>query len=463
MRAKVFFRKAAVAALLVTTSVGMAKADTLADAMVGAYSHSGLLDQNRALLRAADEGVAQATAALRPVINYSATAVHTYRDVSNIVSNTNELQLGLSLTQLLHDFGASKAAIQAQEQTVLATRQQLVGIEQSVLLSAVEAFMNVRRDAEIVTLRENNLRVITRELRAAKDRFEVGEITRTDVATAEARLAGARAQLAAARGALMSSESVYFAVVGRKPGQLAAPGALPKTSNSVQSAENIAVRTHPNMKAAQFQVAAAEAGIVSAEASMKPTTSLSASLGYNDSLSGTTSSNSRSLSITAQGPIYQGGRLSSLARQAVAQRDAARGSLHATRHNIRQGVGIAWSQLLSARAQTEASKLQIDAAQVAFEGVREEASLGSRTTLDVLNAEQELLNARANLVSAQSSEYTAAYGLLSAMGLLTVDNLNLSVERYDPEAYYNLVKSAPALKSKQGAQLDEVMKALGKE
>ena len=147
----------------------------------------------------------------------------------------------------------------------------------------------------------------------------------------------------------------------------------------------------------------------------------------------------------------------------MAQRDAARGGLHATRHNIRQGVGIAWAQVLSARAQTSASQEQIKAAEVAFEGVREEASLGSRTTLDVLNAEQELLNAKANAVSAQSAEYTATYSLLASMGLLTVDHLNLRVQRYDPEAYYNLVKDAPVSRSKQGAQLDKVLKTLGKE
>ena len=149
----------------------MVKADTLADAMAGAYSHSGLLDQNRALLRAADEGVAQANAALRPILNYAATAAHSYNSTTNVTSNTATITL--SLSQLLHDWGASKAGIEAQKQTVLATRQQLISIEQSVLLSAVDAFMNVRRDTEIVALRENNLRVITRELRAANDRFEV--------------------------------------------------------------------------------------------------------------------------------------------------------------------------------------------------------------------------------------------------------------------------------------------------
>ena len=461
MRVKGIFGKAATGILVASMAFSMAKADTLADAMAGAYSHSGLLDQNRALLRAADEGVAQANAALRPILNYAATAAHSYNSTTNVTSNTATITL--SLSQLLHDWGASQAGIEAQKQTVLATRQQLISIEQNVLLAAVDAYMNLRRDTEIVALRENNLRVITRELRAANDRFEVGEITRTDVATAEARLAGARAELAAARGTLMMSQEIYAAVVGKRPGTLAAPGAFPATATSASAASSLAVRSHPDMLAAQYQVAAAEAGIAQARAAMRPSTSLSANLGFTDDLRGTTTTNTRSLSVTASGPIYQGGLISSRLRQAMAQRDAARGGLHATRHNIRQGVGIAWAQVLSARAQTAASQEQIKAAEVAFEGVREEASLGSRTTLDVLNAEQELLNAKANAVSAQSAEYTATYSLLASMGLLTVDHLNLRVQRYDPEAYYNLVKSAPVSRSKQGAQLDKVLKALGKE
>ena len=161
MRVKGIFGKAATGILVASMAFSMAKADTLADAMAGAYSHSGLLDQNRALLRAADEGVAQANAALRPILNYAATAAHSYNSTTNVTSNTATITL--SLSQLLHDWGASQAGIEAQKQTVLATRQQLISIEQNVLLAAVDAYMNLRRDTEIVALRENNLRVITRE------------------------------------------------------------------------------------------------------------------------------------------------------------------------------------------------------------------------------------------------------------------------------------------------------------
>lgn len=460
MRFKKGFSAAFTGIFMSVASVGASYSDTLADAMAGAYGHSGLLEQNRALLRAADEGVAQATAALRPILNYSASATNSY---SSATGTSNTASLALSVSLLLHDWGASKAGVEAQKQTVLSTRQQLVSIEQSVLLAAVDAFMNLRRDTEILALRENNLRVITSELEAAQDRFDVGEITRTDVASAEARLAGARAELAAARGNLMQSQEIYAATVGQRAGTLAAPGRLPSTASSVEVAKAIALRSHPDMKAAQFQVAAADIAVKQAEAATRPTTSLSASVGFSDDLNSTSTTNTRSLSLTTSGPIYQGGLISSRIRAARAQAEAARGALHATRHSIRQGVGIAWAQVASAKAQTAASAQQIEAAQVAFDGVREEASLGSRTTLDVLNAEQELLDARANAISAESTEYTATYSLLSAMGLLTVDHLKLAVEKYDPEAYYKQVETAPVLRSKQGEKLDKVLKALGKE
>ncbi|MGH1445947.1 MAG: TolC family outer membrane protein [Cognatishimia sp.] len=437
-------------------------AETLADSMASAYEHSGLLEQNRALLRAADEDVAQAGAALRPIINWTAGVQRRFSSGTTVLS-ANTANIGLEANWLLLDSGASQAAIESQKQTVLATRQSLVSVEQSVLLNAVQSFMNVRRDSEIVALRQNNLRLITRELRAARDRFDVGEVTRTDVSLAEARLAGARAELAVAQGNLMSSQEFFAAVVGHKPGRLTPPSRLPNTAKSLDAAKGIAVRGHPDMLAAQFQVAAREFDVRRAEAAMKPSLNLRAGVTKSDQFNSSANTTSGTVSLDASGPIYQGGRLSSVLRQTMARRDAARGALHATRHNIRQSVGNAWAQLLSAQAQRQASVRQISASRVAFDGVREEAKLGARTTLDVLNAEQELLNAQANQITASSNEFTAAYALLASMGLLNVDYLNLTVEKYDPEAYYKQVEKGPALKSKQGQQLDKILRAIGKE
>ena len=226
--------RAAVLTIALVAAPLQAGAETLRDALIGAYNHSGLLDQNRALLRAADEDVAQAVASLRPIINWSADLTRTAGDQRSATTggtvigiNRTVLTVGLRAQLLLWDANRSKLTVEAVKEVVLATRQQLISIEQQVFRRTVAAYFNVRRQAENVALRRSNVRVITEELRAAEDRFEVGEVTRTDVAQAEARLAEARSGLAAAMGALVQAQEEYANVVGRRPGQLAPPGALP--------------------------------------------------------------------------------------------------------------------------------------------------------------------------------------------------------------------------------------------
>ncbi len=447
--------------IAVVTFVGMiapatiVKAETLADALTSAYKHSGLLDQNRALLRVADENVAQAVANLRPIISYYANA--TYSDPVPLGGSYTSSNFGLQASWLLWDGNGSKIAVEGKKETVLATRQALINLEQSVFLRAVQAYMNMHRDIEVVSLRQNNVRLITEQLRAAKDRYEVGEITRTDVSLAESRLAGARSSLAAAEGNLARSREEYRVAVGHYPKSLAPPPKLPATASSMEAARAVAYRSHPLMLKTQHEVKAAELGIKQAEALLKPQLKLTGRLNQNDR--GTTAS---SFGLELGGPIYQGGRLSSLVRQAIARRDAARAGLHINRQNIAQGVGNAWALLQVSRAALEASERQIRAARVAHRGVKEEASLGSRTTLDVLNAEQELLNAQANQISATTDQYVATYSLLSAMGLLTAQHLRLGIQTYDPTAYYKAVSHAPA-DSTRGKRLDRVLKALGKQ
>lgn len=446
-----------------------ARAETLADALASAYNHSGLLEQNRALLRAADEDVAIALAALRPIITWSAslkrsfgTSATTASMGATVGSASNTASLAVIAQLLLYDFGASQYAIDIAKESVLATRQSLISVEQQVLLRAVQAYMDVRQGIEVVALRQNNVRLITQELRAARDRFEVGEVTRTDVALAEARLAQARSGLAQAQGQLAIAAEAYRAAVGRAPGTLAAPRHLPKTASSLDAARAVAVRNHPDLIAQQFEVSAADLAILRAEAAMKPTLRLTGRLSASENIGNSNYSRGGEFGLEAGGPIYQGGQLSAQLRKAQALRDAQRGALHVIRHSVQQNVGVAWSQLLVAQAARDAANRQIRAARTAFRGVREEASLGARTTLDVLNAEQELLDAQASLISAISNEYVAAYSLLAAMGLLTVDHLNLKVKRYDPAAYYNLVKDGPAI-TQQGEKLNRVLRALGKE
>ncbi|MGH1577686.1 TolC family outer membrane protein [Planktotalea sp.] len=449
-------------------SATASQAETLSDALISAFNHSGLLEQNRALLRAADEDVAIAMSALRPIISYTGSISRNFARNTNRVTgglsenNSTTATIGISMDLLLFDGGQSKIAIEVAKETVLSTRASLLAVEQSVLLRAIEAYVNVRRAIETVALRQSNVRLISQELRAARDRFEVGEVTRTDVALAEARLASARSFLASAEGGLISAQEEYRAAIGRKPGNLKSPRGLPKTASSVEKAKSIAVRNHPDMLAIQHDVSAADLNVMRADAAMNGSVSLNTRLYRTETPTANTSTNGGSISLQANVPIYQGGRLSALHRQAMARRDATRSGLHVTRHLIEQNVGNAFAQMRVSAASREASERQIRAAQVAFRGVREEANVGSRTTLDVLNAEQELLDARSALIDVQTDEFIAAYSALAAMGLLTAKHLNLPVQQFDPTEYYNLVKDAPA-RSIQGEKLNRVLRSLGKQ
>lgn len=462
-------RAAAVGVCLLCLSIG-ARADTLADALIDAYKNSGLIEQNRALLRAADEDVAFAAAALLPIINWSSEVTREFGDIRSASTAFSSRDIGNTTaainltTQLqLYDFGADSARIAAQKETVLATRWRLTSVEQAILLRAVEAHMRMREALENVTLRQNNLRVLGQELQAAQDRFDVGEVTRTDVALAEARLASARAGLAQAEGILLQAREFFRNAVGRNPGTIGPPPNLPAVQTNVAQAKAVAVRTHPDIAEAQKQVAAAELLIAAAEADMKPTLSAVGRLRLEETFDSDANLRSGQVGLEVTGPIYQGGRLSSAARRSMAIRDAQRANLHVVRLNIEESVGSAIASFVTATASIQANQEQVRAARVAFQGIREEATLGARTTLDVLTAEQDLLDASAALIAAQVNQQIAAYTVLASMGLLTAERLNLPVQIYDPEAYYNLVKDGATKNSPQGRKLDQVLRALQKD
>ncbi len=467
------FFKTAGTAVVVISLAATARAETLADAMAGAYQHSGLIEQNRALLRAADEDVAIAISKLRPIVAWSSDVTRSYsRSRSeNFLSGrqtiterrSTQASIGISAELLLYDGGGSRMGVDVAKENVLATREVLRSVEQRVLLNAVEAYMNVRSETENVALRRNNLRVINEELRAARDRFDVGEVTRTDVAQTEARLASARSALAVSQGNLAQAVEYYRAVVGHKPGNLARPPRVPAVAKSVDQAKAIAIQNHPEMRKAQHDAAVGDLNVLIARAAMGPQIKLTGRYGLSETFRDDDFTSAGQIAVESVQPIYQGGRLSALERKARASRDASRSALHIARHEINRSVGNAYAMLEVARAARVASEKQIRASRVAFRGVREEATLGARTTLDVLNAEQELLDAQANLIAATSNEYFAAYSLLASTGQLTAKALNLNVKLYDPTAYYNLVKDAPTVNSKQGRKLDRVIRALGKE
>lgn len=445
---------------------GSARAETLADALTSAYVNSGLLERNRALLRAADEDVAQAVADLRPIIDWSADVRREFSRVGSarITRNTGETtaNIGIVGSMLLYDFGRSDFLVEAAKETVLSTREALRSIEQTVLLTAVQAFMDVIRNREIVSLRRNNLRLLQEELRAAQDRFEVGEVTRTDVAQAGAAVALAQSGLAVAEGDLARAVEDFREAVGRAPGDLQAPADLTQVGGDPEAAKAAAVQRHPDIMQAQRNVTVAELNIQAAAAAKRPTLSVIGRLGTTNDLADSEFSRSGSVALELRGPIYEGGRLSSLERQARAQRDRRLAELHLTGLTVKRDVGNALANLRAARAGREANREAVRAAQIAFEGTREEAKLGARTTLDVLDAEQDLLDAQANLISANADVVITAYSDLASLGDLTARELNLPVQTYDPAAYYELVKSAPVPSSPEGRKLDRVLRALGK-
>ena len=452
-------RKLLAACLTATLLVAVpASAQSLADTLVAAYRNSNLLDQNRAVLRAADEDVAQAVASLRPVVNFVAQA---RAFDSSVVPRSLTASIDLTAELTLYDFGRGKLAQEAAKASVMATRQALLNLEQRVLLDAVTAFMDVSSATDSVVLNQSTVRVTQQELRAAQERFELGEVTRTDVSLAEARVAAARSALAAAEGQLAVARESYKLVTGAYPRQLRQPPALPRTAASLQAAQDIARHSHPLVRQAQFEVTATEmnAERVGAQRLGTLTGNLSVGQEFRDTGAETTAG---SIGLRYSRTLYDGGRESAGYRQALARRDAARAGLHQTVAQVLQNVAVQWANIDVARARIAASQQQVRAAQNAFDGTREEARLGARTTLDVLNAENDLADARTALVQAQASLQVAHYGLLSAMGLLTVDHLKLGIATYDPEAYYNAVKSAP-ITSPQGEALDRVLRAIGQQ
>ncbi|TGN39099.1 transporter, partial [Paracoccus liaowanqingii] len=245
-------------ALLALTVALPARAESLADTMVAAYRHSALIEQNRAVLRAADEGVAASVAALRPVVEWVARQTAA-RDEGSTTSRSTSMSLAASLT--LYDFGRSQLAIDGAKEQVLATRQALVSVEQDILLAATLAFFQVREAIQQVALQENSVEVLTSERQAAQDRFDVGEITVTDVALADAALAATRASLASANGDLEIARESYLASTGRQPVSLDAPPPLPSLPATLDEARRIAQTTHPAIGQSQRQAAAAEISV----------------------------------------------------------------------------------------------------------------------------------------------------------------------------------------------------------
>lgn len=420
---------------------GVLQADTLADALVSTYLTNPQLTVQRATVRGTDEDVIAARSNLLPNASQTLT-LNQSKDLGHSVAQNPgnaTATISTTITQQLYDGGADRLNVEAAKMLVLAARQDLKTTEQSVLLSALTAYMDVRRDQEFVRLAINNIRVLEEQVRAARDRFEVGEVTRTDVAQAEARLAAARSGLASNRGALARSVDQYTAVVGKPPHALATPPAAPQIPATPAAAEAVALKKHPRILQAQFLSKARDLGWQAAKKNKHPNVSAQLQHTFTDrvGLNGAVVTNQLSASVSATVPIYQGGRLDSNQRGAFADLEAALGNVQLQGLITRQSVANAYTTWQVARASIISNREQVRAAEVAFEGVSEEALFGQRTTLDALDAEQELLTAKSNLVSAVRDEYVARYTVLSEMGLMTAEHLNLGVPLYNPDVYYS--------------------------
>jgi outer membrane protein len=405
---------------------------SLEETLSAAYRTNPQLQAERARLRQNAEGVTQARANLLPNVSASGTLSESETwggtAVGGAGGGNGSSSVGATLSQPIYRGGRTRGAINAAEARFEAGRERLRAVEQNVLLDAVSAHANVTRDQQIVSIRSNNVEVLGEQLRAARDRFEVGEITRTDVAQAEARLSGARAQLSSAQAALAASRAAYARVTGVDPvePELIGPGAgLP---DALGAAQNLALDNNPDLRAVEFNELAAREGIRVARGAMLPEVSLSASVNENrDSAFSGQARGSAQVQARVSMPIFTGGLNQSRVREAQASADEARLAGLTTRRQVVEAVSNAWNNYLAAQAVIESSREAVRANEIAFEGVEQEAFVGLRTTLDVLNAEQELLNSRLELVRAERDLAVASYGLLQTLGLLSARDLQLPV------------------------------------
>lgn len=441
-----FLASAALAAGLSVWSGPMA-AETLTDALIKAYQTSPLLESSRAALRSLDEGVPQARSARRPQVGASVSG-QTGTTLEGLDIGLAGVEAALNANLLIFDNGQTAASIEAARNQVASGRADLKDVEQFVLFNAVQAYVDVRRDEEFVQLAMNDVDRLDETLSATKNRFDVGEVTRTDVSQSEARLAESRSQLAAAKGQLEVSREAYRAAVGMLPGNLERLPKLPDLPATLDEATAIGIQRNPQIVSAQFAERAAVYNFDRALAAKGLSVSVTGSVGVqrlrqqsNTDFNGDTFGQA---GISANLPLFTGGRNDSLVRQAQSVLDQRRFEVQDSARKVTQQVAAAWAELQVARASITARRQQAEASRIAAEGVAEEARLGARSTLEVLDAVQENLQAEAEIVRALRDEYVASYGVLRAMGLLTVEHLALGIESYNPDVYFSKVESGPS-------------------
>jgi outer membrane protein len=453
----------AAAAVLLMAYMGPmpALADTIEAALVRAYQNNPQLNSQRAQVRFTDENVPQALSGYRPKVSITGSAGYQYTDTLTNIGSTNAAgaptivstpihgtnpprSIGATVTQTLFNGQQTANKTRAAESQVSGAREALRVLDQTVLLSAATIYMDFLRDSAIVEVQQSNVRVLEQTLKQTKDRFNVGEVTRTDVAQSEAQLAAGKTQLLTADANLVTTRSNFRRIIGNEPAGLA-PGSpvdrfLPAT---LPSAVELGLIENPNVTAAMFGVDVNFLQVKVNEGALLPTVSLQAAVqqSYESTM---TLYRSFGASAIAQVtvPVYQGGAEYSLIRQSKETLAQQRLFLEQTRDATRANVVTAWGQLVAGKAQVTSAQSQVTASEIALNGVREEAKAGQRTTLDVLNAQQALVNARVALVTAQHDRVVASYSVLNAVGRLSPQVLNLPTETYDPSVHYHQVRDS---------------------
>jgi outer membrane protein len=444
------------AAFLAAVSVTMAaslgaspaaRAQSLVEALASTYNTNPDLLAQRAVLRQTDEGLTQALSNWRPKVTLTTEFNKIEADSIPIARSNSYYALNgrvtlLSVTQPIFRGGKTVADTKTAQANIQAQRSALANTEQTVLQQAVTAYANLVQDLGIVDVRRNNVRVLVQQLEATRERFRVGELTITDVSQAEARLEQAKADLVLAEAQVRIDEAAYVHIIGARPGkmgELPLVGALPA---SEEEAVALAMNGSPLPVSAQFRITAAQYGVNSAVATLLPQVNLVGYVQQQFDLSVPTDNyNQYGVRLQATVPIYQNGTEWSQIRQAKELVGQRRNELDSARRTAAENVIRSWRNLDSARSRVNSFTAAVKANDVALNGVRQEALVGSRTTLDVLNAEQELLNSQVNLIVARHDVQVAFYGVLSGIGRLTARTLGLPVEYYDEEKYYKEIGS----------------------
>jgi outer membrane protein len=430
-------------------------AQTIESALVQAYQTNPQLNAQRASVRVTDESVPIALSGYRPRISVTASAGTQWQDTrTKQISSAGRVtytdtqgltaprSVGATISQTLYNGQQTANRTRAAESQVSSAREGLRVLEQSVLLAAATIYMDYLRDSAIVDVQRSNVRVLEETLRQVRDRFNVGEVTRTDVAQSEAQLAAGRTSLLSAESTLNTTRSNYRRIIGSEPGRLT-PGRpvdrfLPP---SLPLAVDLGLTENPNVVAAMYGIDVSHLQVKINEGALFPTLTLQGSITKSYETSPTTLQ-SFNTSAVAQltVPIFQGGSEYALIRQSKETLAQQRLNLEQVRDQTRATVNQAWGQLQAAKAQMVSAQAQVTASETALNGVREEARVGQRTTLDVLNAQQALVNARTTLVTAQHDRVVASYSLLSAIGRLSPTVLALKTEVYDPRVHYHQVR-----------------------